>query len=63
MTVLSLSVLGMPPLSGLLGQVLRLRRSGWRGYWMVARRVWSASVVAAFYYLRMIKLMWFDAAP
>ena len=27
------------------------------------RPVWSASVVAAFYYLRIIKLMWFDPAP
>ena len=30
------------------------------GYWMVATAGLVASVVAAFYYLRIIKLMWFD---
>ena len=33
------------------------------GYWIVAALGLVASVVAAFYYLRIIKVMWFDAPP
>ena len=62
-TVLSLSVLGMPPLSGFWGKYYVFGAAASAGYWMVAAAGLVASVVAAFYYLRIIKLMWFDAAP
>jgi NADH-quinone oxidoreductase subunit N len=62
-TVLSLSVLGMPPLSGFWAKYYVFGAAASAGYWMVAAAGLVASVVAAFYYLRIIKLMWFDAAP
>jgi NADH-quinone oxidoreductase subunit N len=62
-TVLSLSVLGMPPFSGFWGKFYVFGAAADAGYWMAAAAGLVASVVAAFYYLRIIKLMWFDAAP
>ena len=62
-TILSLSVLGMPPFSGFWGKYYVFGAAASAGYWMVAAAGLVASVVAAFYYLRIIKLMWFDAAP
>ncbi|PZO04055.1 MAG: NADH-quinone oxidoreductase subunit NuoN [Alphaproteobacteria bacterium] len=61
LTVLSLSVLGMPPFSGFWGKYYVFGAAAEAGYWQVAAVGLVASVVAAFYYLRMIKLMWFDA--
>jgi NADH-quinone oxidoreductase subunit N len=63
LTVLSLSVLGMPPFSGFWGKLYVFGAAADAGYWMAGAAGLVASVVAAFYYLRMIKLMWFDAAP
>ena len=60
LTVLSLSVLGMPPFSGFWGKYYVFGAAAGAGYWMVAAAGLVASVVAAFYYLRVIKLMWFD---
>ncbi len=62
-TILSLSVLGMPPFSGFWGKYYVFGAAASAGYWMVAAAGLVASVVAAFYYLRIIKLMWFDEAP
>ncbi|QQQ18840.1 NADH-quinone oxidoreductase subunit NuoN [Brevundimonas vitis] len=62
-TILSLSVLGMPPFSGFWGKFYVFGAAADAGYWMAAAAGLVASVVAAFYYLRIIKLMWFDAAP
>jgi len=62
-TVLSLSVLGMPPFAGFWGKYYVFGAAASAGYWMVAAAGLVASVVAAFYYLRIIKLMWFDAVP
>ena len=61
LTVLSLSVLGMPPFSGFWAKYYVFGAAAGAGYWMVAAVGLVASVVAAFYYLRIIKLMWFDA--
>lgn len=60
LTVLSLSVLGMPPLSGFWAKYYVFGASVSAGYWMAASAGLVASVVAAFYYLRILKLMWFD---
>jgi NADH-quinone oxidoreductase subunit N len=62
-TILALSVLGMPPFSGFWGKYYVFGAAASAGYWMVGAAGLIASVVAAFYYLRMIKLMWFDEAP
>ena len=59
-TVLSLSVLGMPPFSGFWGKYYVFGAAAEAGYWQVAAIGLVASVIAAFYYLRIIKLMWFD---
>jgi NADH-quinone oxidoreductase subunit N len=60
MTAFSLSALGLPPFSGFLGKVYVFKAA------LDAHLAWLAvlgllsSVVAAFYYLRLIKTMWFD---
>jgi NADH-quinone oxidoreductase subunit N len=63
LTVLSLSVLGMPPFSGFWAKYYVFKAAIAAGLWQVALLGLIASVVAAFYYLRMIKIMWFDPAP
>jgi NADH-quinone oxidoreductase subunit N len=63
MTVLCLSVLGMPPFSGFWGKYYVFKAAIGAGLWPFAVAGLVASVVAAFYYLRIIKIMWFDPAP
>ncbi len=63
LTALCLSVLGMPPFSGFWGKFYVFGAAADAGYWMVGAAGLVASVVAGFYYLRIIKLMWFDKAP
>jgi len=63
LTVLSLSVLGMPPMAGFWGKWAVFGAAADAGYWMVGAAGLVASVVAGFYYLRIIKLMWFDPVP
>jgi NADH-quinone oxidoreductase subunit N len=61
----SLSALGMPPFSGFWGKFYVFKAALAAG----PLTTWAAvlallgSVVAAFYYLRLIKVMWFDPAP
>ncbi len=62
-TALALSVLGMPPFGGFWGKFYIFGAAIKAGLWWFAAAGLVASVVAAFYYLRIIKLMWFDAAP
>ncbi|MDP1736080.1 MAG: NADH-quinone oxidoreductase subunit NuoN [Caulobacter sp.] len=63
MTVFALSALGLPPFSGFFAKVFVFQAA------LGAGLVWPAvlgligSVVAAYYYLRLIKVMWFDPAP
>ncbi|MDO8294949.1 MAG: NADH-quinone oxidoreductase subunit NuoN [Caulobacter sp.] len=62
-TAFSLSALGLPPFSGFFAKFFVFKAA------LGAGLVWPAvlglvgSVVAAFYYLRLIKVMWFDPAP
>jgi NADH-quinone oxidoreductase subunit N len=63
LTGLSLSVLGMPPFAGFWSKYYVFKASIDAGLWPVAVAGLMASVVAAFYYLRIIKVMWFDPAP
>jgi NADH-quinone oxidoreductase subunit N len=63
MTAFSLSALGLPPFSGFWAKFYVFKAAinaglGWQG---VVGLV--GSVVAAFYYLRVVKVIWFDAAP
>jgi NADH-quinone oxidoreductase subunit N len=63
LTVLSLSVLGMPPFSGFWGKYYVFKAAIGAGLVPFAVAGLVASVVAAFYYLRILKVMWFDPAP
>lgn len=62
-TVLVLSVLGLPPLGGFFAKffVFGAALSGNASLWPFAAAGLVASVIAGFYYLRILKLMWFDA--
>jgi NADH-quinone oxidoreductase subunit N len=60
MTVLSFSFLGLPPFSGFWGKFYVFKAALNAGLWPVAVAGLVLSVVAAFYYLRLVKTMWFD---
>ena len=63
MTAFSVSAIGFPPFSGFIAKVFVFRAIIDAGYSWVAVVGLVSSVVAAFYYLRLIKMMWFDPAP
>ncbi len=66
MTVFSLSALGLPPFSGFWAKVYVFKAAiaqGETSLIVLAVLGLVSSVVAAFYYLRLIKVMWFDPAP
>jgi NADH-quinone oxidoreductase subunit N len=63
MTVFALSALGLPPMSGLWGKYYVFKAAMGAGLAPVAVAALVGSVVAAYYYLRLIKVMWFDASP
>ncbi len=60
MTIFSLSALGMPPFSGFWGKVYVFKAAAGANLGWLAALGLLSSVVAAFYYLRLIKTMWFD---
>ena len=60
LTILSLSAVGIPPMSGFWGKFYVFGAAADAGYWMAGAAGLVASVVAAFYYLRIITVMWFD---
>ena len=62
MTAFSLSALGLPPFSGFWGKFYVFKAALNGGLPVAAALGLVGSVVAAFYYLRLIKVMWFDAA-
>jgi len=62
MTVFALSALGLPPFSGFWGKVFVFKAAIDAGLWGPAVAGLVGSVVAAFYYLRLIKVMWFDGS-
>jgi NADH-quinone oxidoreductase subunit N len=63
MTAFAVSAIGFPPFSGFWGKVYVFRAIIDAGYSWVAVVGLVSSVVAAFYYLRLVKVMWFDAPP
>jgi NADH-quinone oxidoreductase subunit N len=60
MTALSFSFLGLPPFSGFWGKFYVFKAALNAGLWPAAVAGLALSVVAAFYYLRLVKTMWFD---
>ncbi|HTI66815.1 MAG TPA: NADH-quinone oxidoreductase subunit NuoN [Caulobacteraceae bacterium] len=63
LTGLSFSVMGIPPFSGFWAKYYVFKAAIAAGLWPAAVFGLVASVVAAFYYLRMVKTMWFDPSP
>jgi NADH-quinone oxidoreductase subunit N len=61
MTAFAVSAIGFPPFSGFWAKVYVFRAVIGAGFGWVAVVGLVSSVVAAFYYLRLIKVMWFDA--
>jgi len=62
MTVFSLSALGLPPFSGFWAKFYVFKAALGAGLVVPAVLGLVGSVVAAYYYLRLIKVMWFDPA-
>lgn len=60
MMLLLLSMSGIPPTVGFYAKFLVLREIVNLGYFFIAILVVISSVIGAFYYLRIIKLMYFD---
>ena len=63
MTAFAVSAIGFPPFSGFWAKVYVFRAVIGAGFGWVAVVGLVSSVVAAFYYLRLVKVMWFDPAP
>jgi NADH-quinone oxidoreductase subunit N len=61
LTALSVSVMGIPPFPGFWGKFYVFKAAINAGQWPIAVLGLVTSVIAAFYYLRLIKLMWFDS--
>jgi NADH-quinone oxidoreductase subunit N len=62
LTILVFSIAGIPPMAGFFGKFYAFVPAVEAGYaWLVIIAV-LASVVGAFYYLRIVRLMWFDEA-
>ena len=62
LTALALSVLGMPPFGGFWAKYFVFGAAINAGLWGFGAAGLVASVIGAFYYLRLIKLMWFDSS-
>jgi NADH-quinone oxidoreductase subunit N len=60
MTVFAVSAIGFPPFSGFWAKVFVFKAIIDAGYGWVAVVGLVSSVVAAFYYLRLVQVMWFD---
>lgn len=60
MTVFFFSLMGIPPLLGFFGKLFAFWPAVDAGLWWLVVAALVASVVGAFYYLRIIKTMWFD---
>jgi len=61
MAVFMFSMAGIPPLAGFFGKLYVLLPAVQGGYWALALAGVFASVVSAYYYLRIVKVMYFDA--
>jgi NADH-quinone oxidoreductase subunit N len=63
MTVFAFSAIGMPPLSGLFQKFYVFKAALSAGIGWAAVLSLVGSVVAAFYYLRLVKVIWLDPSP
>jgi NADH-quinone oxidoreductase subunit N len=61
MAVFMFSMAGIPPLAGFFAKLYVLLPAVEKGFWTLATVGVLSSVVSAYYYLRIIKVMYFDA--
>jgi NADH-quinone oxidoreductase subunit N len=61
MAVFMFSMAGIPPLAGFFGKLYVFLAAVQAGYWTLAVIGILTSVVASYYYLRIVKVMYFDA--
>jgi NADH-quinone oxidoreductase subunit N len=61
MTVFMFSMAGVPPMAGFIGKLYVFLAAVQAGMWTLAVIGVLTSVVGAYYYLRVIKVMYFDA--
>jgi NADH-quinone oxidoreductase subunit N len=62
MAILLFSMAGIPPMAGFFGKILVFQAAVAEGYYVLSVLGVVSSVVAAYYYLRIIKIMFFDEA-
>ncbi|MEF2072425.1 NADH-quinone oxidoreductase subunit NuoN [Consotaella aegiceratis] len=62
LTILMFSLAGVPPLAGFFAKWFAFAAAVKAGYWEVAVVGVLASAVGLYYYLRIVKVMWFDEA-
>jgi NADH-quinone oxidoreductase subunit N len=62
MAVFMFSMAGIPPLAGFFGKLYVFLAAVQGGYWTLAVIGVLTSVVSAYYYLRVVKVMYFDTA-
>jgi NADH-quinone oxidoreductase subunit N len=62
MAVFMFSMAGIPPLAGFFGKLYVFLAAVQAGFWTLAVIGVLTSVVSAYYYLRVVKVMYFDAA-
>ena len=62
MAIFMFSMAGIPPLAGFFGKLYVFLAAVQAGYWVLAVIGIVTSVVASFYYLRIVKVMYFDGA-
>lgn len=61
MAVFMFSMAGIPPLAGFFGKLYVFLAAVQEGFWILALVGVGTSVVATYYYLRIVKVMYFDA--
>ena len=61
MAIMMFSLAGIPPMAGFFGKLFVFQAAIDAGLYMMAMFGVLTSVIAAFYYLRIIKIMYFDA--
>jgi NADH-quinone oxidoreductase subunit N len=61
MAVFMFSMAGIPPLAGFFGKLYVFLAAVQAGFWVLAVIGILTSVVASYYYLRIVKVMYFDA--
>jgi len=62
MAIFMFSMAGIPPLAGFFGKLYVFLAAVQAGFWTLAVVGVLTSVVSAYYYLRIVKVMYFDAA-